>query len=255
MYQSQTETVVPVQRAPLNRSPAPSYYSHPISNSNGCPATSLPMTGSFKQDAALSSCWRSSSLIQQANLMVDGLHPGTQNGSSVPVGQENGRNWANQTDVYRGYFDVTNSQGSSPSSASQQDILNASGTVTGQPIQHVTASISNGVNVEMEDARCSSVTLETLTQVLNPSNHRRPGQAAPHASMSAAAPGNTSLNSMSNAFELNSFHFLDSLNESRLPSNPNLQNQISGPSNQYFGSYMAQEDLLNPFGDHFDGML
>ncbi|XP_015280979.1 PREDICTED: proto-oncogene c-Rel [Gekko japonicus] len=253
MYPSQTETVVPVQRAPVNRSPAPSYYSRPMSNSNGCPAPSLQMTGSFKQDAALSSCWRSSSLIQQANLMVDSLHPSTQNGSAVPVGQENGQNWANQTDIYRGYFDATNSQGSSPSSAPQQDILNVSGAVTGQPIQHVTAPISNGVN--MEDSRCSSVTLESFTQLFKASNHRRPGQAAPHASTSVAAPCNTSLNSMSSPFELNSFHFLDSLNESRLPSNPNPQNQINGPSSQYFGSYSTQEELLNPFGDHFDSML
>ncbi|KAL8185064.1 UNVERIFIED_CONTAM: hypothetical protein K2H54_036346 [Gekko kuhli] len=253
MYQSQTEAVVPVQRAPVNRSPAPLYYSHPISNSNGCPDPSLQMTGSFKQDAALSSCWRSSSLIQQANLMMDSLHPSTQNGSTAPVGQENGRNWANQTDIYRGYFDATNSQGSSPSSAPQQDILNVSGAVTGQPAQHVTAPISNGVN--MDDSRCSSVTLESFTQLLKTSNHRRPGQAAPHASTSVAAPCNTSFNSMSSPFELNPLHFLDSLNESRLPSNPNLQNQINGSSNQYFGSYVAQEELLNPFGDHFDGML
>lgn len=253
MYQSQTESVVPVQRAPVNRSPVPLFYSCPISNSNGCPAPSLQITGSFKQDAALSPCWHSSSSsMQQTNLMVDALHPSTQNGSAVPIGQENGRNWANQTDVYRGYYDAANSQGSSPSSASSQDILNASGTVTGQAIQHMTAPISNGVNMEREDSRCSSVTLESF---LHPSNHRRPGQAAPHASTSVATPSNTSLNSMSNAFELNSFTILDSFNESRLRSNPNLQNQINNPSNQYFGSYIAQEELLNPFGDSFGGMI
>ncbi|XP_060105621.1 proto-oncogene c-Rel [Heteronotia binoei] len=252
MYQSQTETVVPVQRAPANRSPVPLYCSRPIINSNGCSAPSLQMTGSFKQDAVLPPCWRSS--IPQANLMVDAFHPSTQNGSTVPVRQENGQKWANQPDAHRGYFNATNGQGSSPSSASSQDILNVSGTVTGQPIPHATAPISNGVNMEMEDFRCSSITVESVAQVLNSSNHRRQSQATPHASTSVAAPCNTSLNSMSNAFELNSFHFLDSLNESRLPSNPSLQNQINGPNNQYFGSYIAQEELLNPF-DHFDGIL
>nr|XP_056709379.1 proto-oncogene c-Rel [Euleptes europaea] len=255
MYQSQTATVVPVQRAPMNRSPVPLYYSRPMSNSNGCPAPTLTMAGSFKQDAAPSPCWRSSSLIQQANLMVDALHPSAQNGSTVSLGQENGQNWPNQTDVYGGYFDATNSQRSLPSSVSPQDSLNVSGAVTGQPIQHVNIPVSNGVSMEMEDSRCSSVTLESLAQVLNPTNHRRPGQAAPQASTSVAAPCNTSLSSMSNTFELNSYHFLDSLNESRLPSNPNLQNQVNGPSNQYFSPYITQEELLNPFGDHFDDMV
>ncbi|XP_077189195.1 proto-oncogene c-Rel isoform X2 [Paroedura picta] len=250
MYKSQTETGVPMQRAPVNRFPVPSYYSRPISNSNGCPASSLPMMGPFKQDSALPSCWLSSPLIQQPNL----IHSTTQNGSAVPVDQENGRNWANQTDVYRGYFDPTHNQESSPSSAPSQDILNVSGAVTGQPIEHITAPVSNGVNMETEDFRCSSVNLESLVQVLNPSNQRRPGQAAPHASTSVGGPCNTSLNSMSNAFERNSFHFMDSVSDSRLPSNPNIQNQISSSSNQYFGSCIAQEELFNPF-DHFDGMI
>ncbi|XP_054842059.1 proto-oncogene c-Rel [Eublepharis macularius] len=253
MYQPQMESVVPLQRAPASRAPVPSYYSRPISNSNECPGPSVHMTGSFKQDTALSPCWHSSSLIQQANLMVDALNPSMQNGSTVSVGQENGRNWSNQTDVYRGYFDATNNQGPS-SSVSSQDSLNAPGVVASQPIQHVNAPISNGVNMEV-DSRCSSVTLESLVQVLNPSNHRRLGQSAPHASTSVAAPCNTSLSSMSNEFESNSFHFLDCLNESSLPSNPNLQNQINAPSNQYFSPYMGQEELLNSFRDHFDDMI
>uniref|UniRef100_A0ACB8G966 Uncharacterized protein n=1 Tax=Sphaerodactylus townsendi TaxID=933632 RepID=A0ACB8G966_9SAUR len=255
MYQSQIETVVPVQNASVNRSPVLSYYSQPMSNSNGCPAPALQMTESFKQDAALSPCWRSSSAIQPVNMMVDPLHPRTQNGSAASTGQENGNNWANQTGVYRGYFDATNSQRSSPLSVSPQDILNVSGTVAHQSVQHVNIPLSDGVNMEMEDPRCSSVTLESLTQVLNPSNHRKLGQTASHASASVAASCNMSLSSMSSAFERNSYQFLNSLDKSSLPSNPNLQNQVNGPSNQYFSPYIGQDELLNSFGDHFDAML
>lgn len=258
VYHSQFEAVNPQQRTPVNTPPVQSYYSPPISglSSNGCPTPPVHMAGSIKQDGAPSSCWHSSSvsfnaLLQQANLAVGALHPSMQNGSALPFGQENGINWANQKDgnIYRGYHDLTSSQGLS-SSMSQQDMLNASNS---QSMHSMNVATTNSISMEMEGVRCSSVTLEKpFIQTLNPDNHRRQVQQS-QLGTSAVATCSSSLSSMSNAFEPMQLNFI---NESSSPNNPTLQNPINMPSNQYLSLYGTQEEeFLNTFGRSFDDML
>ncbi|XP_066468028.1 proto-oncogene c-Rel [Tiliqua scincoides] len=260
VYHSQFEAVTPRQRTPVNTPPVQSYYSPPISSlsPNGCPTPPLQMTGPVKQDGAPSSCWHSPSLnalLQQANLAMDALHPSMQNGSALPFEQENGMTWANQKDgnIYRGYHDVTSSQGSSSSSSmSQQDMLNVSSS---QPINSMNVAKTSSINMEMEDVRCSSITLEktSFIQSLNPSNHRRQVQQPPQLGTSAMATCSSSLSSMSNAFEPMHLNFL---NETSSSNSASVQNSINIPSNQYFNMYGTQEEeFLNTFGRSFDDML
>lgn len=186
-------------------------------------------------------------------MAVDILPPGVRNGSSVLPRQENGLNWLNQKDGngYRGFMGASNEQGSSLAVMSHQDVLNGAG---------VNVTTSNGISMETEDVRCSSVTLEkaSFTQVLNASSHQRPVHPAPAPPVTSSVSGCCmSLSSISNTFEPAHFNFLDSLNEAGLPSNPAVHNQINIPDSQYFiGTYNSQEEeFLNPFGPSFSDIL
>lgn len=258
-YHSQFEEVSLRQSTSMNTPPVQTYYSPPISSlsSNGCPTPPLQTAGPIKQDGAPSSSWHSSSqslnvLLQQTNLAVDALHPSIQNGSALQFGQENGVTWTSQKDgnIYRGY-DVTSSQGSMSSSSpvSQQDMLNVSSS---HPIHSMNVATANSISMEMEDVRCSSVSLEktSFIQALNPSNNRRQVQHPSQLGTSAVAASSSSFSSMTNSFEPMHHNFL---NETSSSNNPGLQNPIN---NQYFSMYSTQEDdFLNTFGRGFDDML
>ncbi|XP_061481765.1 proto-oncogene c-Rel isoform X2 [Rhineura floridana] len=269
VYHSQMETVLPLQRTPVNTLPVQPYYSSSTNSlsSSGCPAPSSQMIGLIKQDAALPSCWHSSTsslppFLQQGNFWGDALHSSMQNGGSPSPGQESSQNWTGQKDgsIYRAYYGATNGQGSSSSTASmsQQDMLNVSSAAASQPVCPINVTTANGISMEMEDSRCSRVTLEkaSFTQVLNPSDHRRQVQPVSHPGTSVAASSSISLSSVSNAFETMPFHYLESLTESRLPSNPAVQNPINSSNNQYFSTYSSQdEEFLNSFEGNFDAIL
>ncbi|XP_062981443.1 proto-oncogene c-Rel [Elgaria multicarinata webbii] len=270
MFHPQPEVVTPVQRTTVNTPPVQSFYPPPISNlsPNGRPTPPLQMSGPIKQDGALPPCWRSSAsplsvFLQQSNSLGDALHLHMQNGVSPSPGPENSLKWPNQKDrnMYRGFLGARNGQAASLSSSpspsmSHQDMLNVSSTVSSQPIHPVNVEMPNGISMEMEEARCPSVSLEkgSFTQVQNPSDPRRQVQPSLHPGTSGAADYSSSLNS--STFETINFHYLDSLNDMRPPSNAALQNPTHMSHNQFFSPYSTQdEEFLDSFGGNFDGIL
>nr|XP_060610603.1 proto-oncogene c-Rel [Anolis sagrei ordinatus] len=269
LYHPQTGSV-PMERS-MNTLPAQPYYSPSINNHclNGHP---VPM-GPIKQNGALPSCWRSSApsfdgYLPEGNFSGDMLAPGLQNGGSPSLQQEQSLNWVNQKDknFYRTFINTRNGPGaslsslpsSSPPSTTQQDLLNVSNTVANRPSHPVNVTVANGLSMEMDDARCSSVTLEkaSFAQVLNANCHGQQVQPIPHHGTSAEAVCNSSLNSMSNAYQSLPFSYLESLSEVRPPSQPALQNSGNMSNNQYFSTYCTQDaELLNAFEGSFDAML
>ncbi|XP_053103008.1 proto-oncogene c-Rel isoform X2 [Hemicordylus capensis] len=231
LYHSQFEAISPLQRTP----PGPPYYPPPISSliSSGCPAPPLQMNGPIKQDVAPAPCWRSYSLsqnvsLQQTNMAADGLHPSMQNGNALSLGQENVLNWASPKDgnAFRGFLGAPNNQGS-PSPMSQQDMLNACSATASQPTHHTNVAMPNGTSMEIEDGRCSSVTLEK-----------------------------TPLSSMSSGFEPLPLSFLDSLNEASPSGNPGLQHPMHMSNSQYFSAFGTQEqEFFNSFGGNFEDII
>ncbi|XP_028580982.2 proto-oncogene c-Rel isoform X1 [Podarcis muralis] len=266
MYHSPGDVLLPPQRTPAQTFPMQSYYSPPMSNhsSNGCADPSLQMAGPVKQDGAPLPCWRSSgsslsSFLQQGNFSGEAPHTSTQNGGSPSLGQETSLHWANEKDgnLYRALFGATNGQTSSASSMYQQDMLSVSSASGNQPLRPVNVATPNGNGMEMDDARCSSVMLEkaSFTQVLNPSDHRRQVQPASHPGMSVAVSGSSSSSTISSAFETMPFAYLDSLNESRPPSNLAVQNPMNLSNNQYFPYSTQDEEFLSSFGGNFDAII
>lgn len=266
MYHSPGDVLLPPQRTPAQTFPMQSYYSPPMSNhsSNGCADPSLQMAGPLKQDGAPLPCWRSSgsslsSFLQQGNFSGEAPHTSAQNGGSPSLGQETSLHWANEKDgnLYRALFGATNGQTSSASSMYQQDMLSVSSASGNQPLRPVNVATPNGNGMEMDDARCSSVMLEkaSFTQVLNPSDHRRQVQPASHPGMSVAVSGSASSSTISSAFETMPFAYLDSLNESRPPSNLAVQNPMNLSNNQYFPYSTQDEEFLSSFGGNFDAII
>ncbi|XP_039203483.1 proto-oncogene c-Rel isoform X1 [Crotalus tigris] len=266
IYCSPIETAIPLQKTSTSTPSLQPYYSPPLNHlsSNGHPGPPFQMTESIKQDGVLPSCWHSSvsplSVLLQHRNLGDVLNPTMQNGSSPFLGQEKSLNWASQKEenIYQGFFATMNDHestmtSSSPSpSVSQQDMQNVSSNIDSQSIHPVNVAVSNGISMEMEDSTCSDVNLEksSFVQALNPSNHRKKVQPLLPPALSTVTTSSLSLTSMSNIFETPTFHYLASLNESGLSSNPNTIN-ISN-----FDTYSTQDDeFLNSIGSNFDSIL
>ncbi|XP_042302822.1 LOW QUALITY PROTEIN: proto-oncogene c-Rel [Sceloporus undulatus] len=268
MYHPQNGAVtIPMERTSMNTLPVQPYYPPPTNNHcpNGRPVPACPI----KQSGYLPSCWRSSApsfngSLHEGSFSGDMLLHAFPNGGSPSLQLEQSLNWANQKDknIYSEFIGTRNSQESSLSSlstsVSQPDLLSVSSTVASQPGNSINVTMANGLSMEMDDAQCSSVTLEkaSFAQVLNANDHRQQVQPMPHPSPLAEAVCSSALNSMSNAYESLSFSYLDSLTEMRPPSNPGLQNSVSMSSNQFFSTYGTQdEEYLNALKGSFDAML
>ncbi|KAJ7341301.1 hypothetical protein JRQ81_005238 [Phrynocephalus forsythii] len=267
MYHLPAGPVLPMQRTSLSTPLTQSYYTSSEHNHSSSGTSSIPplqMTAAVKQDGAPPPPrWPSSapsfSVFSPQGHFAEGDFPKSMtNGGSPSLGQEHGLNWTSRKEgnVCKGFVGAANGQGSPLllPSGSQQDLMNASSTVTSQSAHPVSLSMFNGVSMDLEDLRCSSVALEkaTFAQVSNQNEHGRQGPPVSHPASSGAAPCTTSFNSLSNPYDMMTYHFMDSFSEGRPTSSSALHNSVGLPDSQYFAQ---DEEYLNSFGGSFDAMI